>query len=105
MMAQSWNAALYQSKHSFVWERGRDLVTLLDPKPGERILDVGCGTGQLTAEIARAGAEVTGIDSSPAMIEEARRNFSEIRFAVHDVCTLPFDGVFDGVFSNAALHW
>jgi SAM-dependent methyltransferase len=104
-VSHSWDAALYQAKHSFVWEFGRDLLALLDPQPGERILDVGCGTGQLTAEIARAGAEVTGIDSSAAMIAEARGNFPKIRFEIHDVCKLPFAGEFDVVFSNAALHW
>jgi trans-aconitate 2-methyltransferase len=104
-VSHSWNADLYQSKHSFVFEFGRDVLTLLDPQPGECILDVGCGTGQLTAEIARAGATATGIDSSPAMIEQARGNFPEIGFEVHDVCDLPFHGEFDAVFSNAALHW
>jgi SAM-dependent methyltransferase len=96
---------LYQSRHSFVFEFGKDVLAILDPQPGERILDVGCGTGQLTAEIARAGAEVTGIDSSPEMIARARSNFPEIRFEIHDICDLPFRGEFDAVFSNAVLHW
>jgi len=100
-----WNPDLYQSSHSFVWEYGRDLIGLLEPEPGERILDVGCGTGQLTAEIARAGAEVTGIDNSPAMIAQARNNFPILRFEVHDICSLPDREEFDAVFSNAALHW
>ena len=100
-----WNATQYQSGYSFVWEYGRDLVPLLDPQPGERILDAGCGTGQLTAQIAAAGAEVVGIDSSPAMIEQARRNVPGLRFEVHDLCDLPFEAEFDAVFSNAVLHW
>ena len=104
-VGDSWNAALYQTCHSFVWELGRDLLALLDPQPGERILDVGCGTGQLTAEIARAGAQVTGIDNSAAMIAQARGNFPAIRFEIQDVCALPFCGEFDAVFSNAVLHW
>jgi SAM-dependent methyltransferase len=104
-VAQSWNASLYQNRHSFVWEFGRDLLALLDPQPGERILDAGCGTGQLAAEIARSGAVVTGIDSSADMVDQARANFPAIRFEVHDVCSLPFDGEFDAVFSNAVLHW
>lgn len=104
-MSQSWNAGLYQSHCSFVWELGRDLLALLAPQAGERVLDAGCGTGQLTGEIARAGAEVTGIDNSPAMVAQARENFPGIRFAVQDVCSLPFEGQFDAVFSNAVLHW
>ena len=55
-----WNAGLYDASHAFVWEFGRDLLALLDPKPGERILDIGCGTGHLTAEIAQSGAQVLG---------------------------------------------
>ena len=71
---ESWNSELYQSSHSYIWQYGRDLLDLLDAKPGERILDMGCGTGQLTAEAARSGAELVGIDSSPEMIASARRN-------------------------------
>ena len=101
----SWNSELYQSSHSFVWQYGRDLLVLLNAKPGERILDVGCGTGQLTAEIAQFGAEVVGIDFSPEMIATARQNFPHLRFEVADVTALPFTGEFDVVVSNAALHW
>ena len=104
-MTQHWDPALYQGGHSFVFERGRDLVPLLAPAPGERILDVGCGTGQLTWEIARAGARVVGIDSSAAMIEEARRNFPALEFVLSDVRSMPFENEFEAVFSNAALHW
>ena len=100
-----WNPSLYQSSHSFVWEYGKGLVELLAPQAGERVLDVGCGTGQLTAEIARAGAEVVGIDNSPAMIEQARGNFPGLRFEVADVTGMPYREEFDAVFSNAVLHW
>lgn len=100
-----WNSELYQSSHSFVWQYGRDLLVLLSAKPGERILDVGCGTGQLTAEIAQFGAEVVGIDSSPDMIATARNNFPQLRFEVADVTALNFANEFDVVVSNAALHW
>src|SRR5438105_939537 len=104
-MASAWNPSLYESSHSFVWEYGRDLLGLLDPKPGERILDIGCGTGRLTTEIAAAGAQAVGIDSSAAMIEQASANFAGLRFEVQDVCALSFREEFDAVFSNAALHW
>jgi SAM-dependent methyltransferase len=104
-MQADWNAGLYDASHAFVWEFGRDLLALLAPQPGERILDVGCGTGHLTAEIARSGAQVLGIDRSTAMIAQARENFRDLSFESHDVCALPFDGEFDAIFSNAVLHW
>src|ERR1700730_1273536 len=70
-MSTDWNPSLYQDRHAFVWQYGRDLIELLAPVGGERILNVGCGTGQLTAEIAGSGAHVVGVDRSPAMIEQA----------------------------------
>jgi trans-aconitate 2-methyltransferase len=103
--AGKWDAELYQSSHSYVWNYGRDLVNLLDAKSGERVLDVGCGTGQLTAEVARCGAEALGVDASPEMIATARKNFPHIRFQVADATALPFAGEFDAAMSNAALHW
>ncbi len=101
----TWNSELYQSSHAFVWSFGRDLLAMLLPKPGERILDVGCGTGQLTSEIAQAGAEVLGIDSSPQMITAARQNYPDLQFDVADIAAANYDREFDAVFSNAALHW
>jgi trans-aconitate methyltransferase len=100
-----WNAGLYDASHSFVWKFGAQLLDLLAPRPDERILDLGCGTGALTAQIAAAGAQVVGVDSSPEMVEQARRSFPELRFEVADARTLKFDGDFDAVFSNAVLHW
>jgi trans-aconitate 2-methyltransferase len=103
--AQRWNSELYQESHSFVWQYGRDLLQLLAPQPGERILDVGCGTGQLTAAIASSGAEVVGVDHSEEMILAARKNFPNLYFEVADAARLRFSIEFDAVFSNAALHW
>lgn len=105
MAEQRWDAELYEARHSFVWQLGQSLIELLDPKPGENILDVGCGTGQLTAKITELGAEVTGVDSSPEMIGQARQNFPQVKFALADATSLPYDREFDAVFSNAALHW
>ena len=104
-MSQDWNAGLYEAKHSFVWQFGRDLLEVLAPQAGERIVDVGCGTGRLTAEIASAGAEVMGIDYSPTMISRARDNYPILVFETQDACQMPYYGEFDAVFSNAALHW
>ena len=100
-----WNAKIYEDKHSFVWKDGTQLVELLAPQPGENILDLGCRTGYLTAQIAAAGASVLGIDSSPQMIEEARRSHPAIRFEVGDARTLAYVEQFDAVFSNSVLNW
>jgi len=100
-----WNAKLYDDKHSFVWKHGESLLALLDVKPGERIVDLGCGTGHLTAQIAAAGAEVVGLDSSAEMVDEARRLYPQIRFEVADARTFQLDQPCDAVFSNAVLHW
>ena len=103
--SQTWNPELYQARHSFVWDYGRDLVGMLAPKKNERILDIGCGTGNLTAEIAALCGEITGVDSSPQMIEQARLNYPQIDFQLIDVRELPFEALYDALFSNAALHW
>jgi trans-aconitate 2-methyltransferase len=105
MSANTWNPDLYQSSHSFVWKFGRDLLALLAPQAGERILDVGCGTGQLTAEIAQSGAEVLGIDSAGTMVDQAHENFPNLRFEQVSATALPYREEFDAVFSNAVLHW
>jgi trans-aconitate methyltransferase len=100
-----WDPELYEARHAFVWQFGRDLLALLNPKPGEQILDLGCGPGQLTARIAEAGAKVTGLDASPAMIGQARQNFPQLSFVLQDAAHMDFPTQFDAVFSNAALHW
>ena len=61
MTNNPWDPQRYERDGGFVWRYGHDLVALLDPEPGERVLDVGCGTGQLTARIAESGADVVGV--------------------------------------------
>ncbi len=100
-----WDAGLYDEKHSFVWKMAVGLVELLEPKPGEHILDIGCGTGHLTAQIAASGAIVRGIDRSAEMVRQAREKFPELRFDVMDAREIALDESFDAVFSNATLHW
>src|SRR5215472_2067425 len=100
-----WNAELYQSNHAFVWQFGRDLLAMLLPQPAERILDVGCGTGQLTSEIAKSGAQVVGLDQSAEMVAAARENYPDLQFEVADMATTQYESEFEAVFSNAALHW
>lgn len=100
-----WKPGLYDDKHSFVWKLGSSVVDLLAPLSGERILDVGCGTGQLTGQIADAGVEVVGLDNSPQMIDEARRLYPQVEFQLDDAHDFDVGEPFDAVFSNAALHW
>ena len=107
--AAAWDSDLYDQKHSFVWKYGESLLELLAPQPGERILDLGCGTGHLTARIAEAGAMALGLDSSPAMIEQARRSYPHLTFEVADARdALPPHEVHHrrgaGVRVHAALH-
>lgn len=100
-----WNPELYNSKHAFVYQYGESLVDLLAPKAGERILDVGCGSGQLTAKIHEISGEVVGIDNSAAMIADAQAIYPEVKFKVADAANFSFSQPFDAIFSNAALHW
>ena len=102
---KQWNATAYDDKNSFVWKHGRGVMELLAPQSGERILDLGCGTGHLTNQIAKAGAEVIGIDKSMPMIDEARRLYPNLRFEIAEGTDFHFENQFDAVFSNAAIHW
>lgn len=104
-MTNEWDAAQYDAKHAFVYEKAKGLVELLAPQPGERILDLGCGTGALTAEIAGRGADILGVDSSENMISQATKKFPALKFEALDAKELPFRAEFDAVFSNAVLHW
>jgi trans-aconitate 2-methyltransferase len=105
LATNQWDACLYETKHAFVWKQGAALLELLASQAGERILDLGCGTGHLTGQIAEAGAEVVGIDSAATMIDQARRTYPHLRFEVADARDFTLAGSFDAVFSNAVLHW
>ena len=100
-----WDAASYDRGFTFVWKHGADLIDALDPQPGMRVLDIGCGTGHLTGAIAGRGAVVVGLDRSPDMIGQAAQNVPGIPFVIADARALPFGTAFDAVFSNATLHW
>jgi trans-aconitate methyltransferase len=101
---QNWNAEQYGKVGSFVHQLAGGVVEWLAPQPEEKILDLGCGDGQLTARLAASGAIVTGVDASAEMVAAARsRGIDAVTaFAEHLPCT---DASFDAVFSNAALHW
>jgi trans-aconitate methyltransferase len=101
----NWDTNLYIDKHSFVTKYGEELIGWLHPQSGERILDLGCGTGRLTFEISQSGAEVIGMDNSPEMIAKAKAGYPDLQFEVKDAANFQFQEKFDAVFSNATLHW
>jgi len=103
MPPQSWDPDRYGKNARFVSDLGAPLVELLAPQPGQRVLDLGCGDGELTRKLVDLGCAVVAIDSSPEQVEGARRLGLNARVGNGE--DLEFDGVFDAVFSNAALHW
>ena len=103
--AHVWDAQLYNDKHAFVYDYGKGLIALLAPKRQERILDLGCGSGELTADIEKLADSVVGIDKSQVMIARAKAQFPAIRFEVADAVDFEFEKPFDAIFSNATLHW
>ena len=100
---QTWSHESYDRNVRFVSELGKGVVAWLAPRRGERILDLGCGDGVLTATLLEAGAEVVGIDASEDFVAAARARGIDARLM--DGQALTFAGEFDAVFSNAALHW
>ena len=82
-----WKVGLYNQKHAFVHEYGKELIQLLDPKENEHILDLGCGSGQLTNEIGKSGAQVIGMDSSFEMISDAKNRYPDLGFFIKDADT------------------
>ena len=98
-----WDAADYARVGGFVAELGEAALDLLDPQPGEHILDVGCGEGTLTERIVKRGATVVGIDNSLDMVGAARAKGLDARLM--DAADLRFSEAFDAAFSNATLHW
>ncbi|HEV8554544.1 MAG TPA: methyltransferase domain-containing protein [Casimicrobiaceae bacterium] len=100
---QQWNPARYALYARYVADLATDVVELLAPSPGERILDIGCGDGALTEKLINGGCEVVGVDTSGDQVAAARRRGLDARVA--DGECLTFDNEFDAVFSNSALHW
>lgn len=101
--ASLWSPADYAAYAAFVPALGAPALALLAPRPGERILDLGCGDGVLTEKLMAAGATVLGVDASDEMVEAASARGVDAHVA--DGQSLDFDQSFDAVFSNAALHW
>jgi len=106
---KEWNSNLYDGSYAFVSELGKAMIDLLQPQQKERIIDLGCGTGDLAAKIAGSGATVVGIDASYDMLRKAREKwtgaFPDIRFEQADILDLSRYSGFDAAFSNATLHW
>lgn len=98
-----WDAADYVAHGGFVPALGQAALELLDPQPGEHILDVGCGDGTLTLKIKEMGADVVGIDNSLSMVGAAKAKGLDARLM--DAADLKFSEAFDAAFSNATLHW
>ena len=103
MTRQTWNAADYAANARFVSDLGQPVLDLLNPQPGERILDLGCGDGALTARLTEHGAIVVGVDASPDMVQAAEARGLEV--TVMNAADLTFTHEFDAVFTNAVLHW
>ncbi|MGI4757069.1 MAG: class I SAM-dependent methyltransferase [Janthinobacterium lividum] len=100
---QTWDAAAYAANGRFVADLAEEVFAMLDARPGERILDLGCGDGALTSRIQDTGADVVACDADESMLAAAaQRGLQTVRA---DMRALPFDNEFDAVFSNAALHW
>jgi trans-aconitate methyltransferase len=110
MSEHTWDSSTYDRDFSFVAAYGETILGWLDARPGERVLDLGCGTGDLTARLVDSGAAVVGLDSDAAMAEAFRARLPQVPLVVHDAqqpwpSGPPLDQPFDAVFSNAALHW
>lgn len=100
-----WDSKLYDKKHDFVAEYGKGLLEFVPQNAEQSILDLGCGTGTLTAQLAKLCNKIVGVDGSQNMIDKAKEEFNNIEFKVCDALALPFEKEFDVVFSNAVFHW
>ena len=103
LSTSDWDAADYARLGGFVAKLGEAALDLLDPQPGEHVLDVGCGDGILTQKIVERGATVVGIDNNLSMVAAAKARGLDARLM--DAADLRFDAAFDAAFSNATLHW
>ncbi len=104
-MNRQWDAEEYAKNFQFVPQYGADLLELLEVKKGERILDLGCGNGELTARLHALGTDVTGLDGSLNMLRLARESYPHLTFLHGDATDFQLPNPVDAVFSNAVFHW
>ena len=100
-----WDSGFYDQQHSFVTEYGMGLVEFVPVDRAQKILDLGCGTGALTAKLAQQSDFISGVDASPEMITRAQEPYLDLDFEVMDTLELPFEHKWDLVFSNAVFNW
>ena len=99
-----WNSEEYAKGFSFVHEYGKDVLDLVDEGSGVAV-DLGCGTGALSGELAKKGYDVIGVDASEEMLDKARKEFPEIKFVLSDALTFSLEEKASVIFSNAVFHW
>ena len=104
-MNVSWDAQGYEKNFSFVPSYGEGVIDLIDVRPGETCLDLGCGNGTLTAALRERGLDAFGMDASPEMLALARESHPDLRFVQGDATSFALEAPVDVVFSNAVLHW
>ena len=100
---QRWRAQEYEDKARFVFEQAEEILRWLNAQPGERILDLGCGTGVIAERLMRQGCRVLGLDTDAEMLRAAQARGVPVAQGSGE--RLTFEREFDAVFSNAALHW
>ena len=100
-----WDAEKYKKDFMFVPKYGAAVMDLLDAAPGARVVDLGCGTGALTEQLAARGYDVTGVDASAEMLSLAREGHPELKFQPGNALDFTLGEPVDAVFSNAVLHW
>lgn len=105
-MSREWDAAAYDRVSDPQVAMAGPVIDRLDPRPGERVLDAGCGSGRVTELLLARGAEVVAVDRSQAMVDIARARLGErARVVCADLAELVLDEPVDAVFSNAVFHW